>query len=272
MDDGSARLPIGVFDSGIGGLTVLRALLAVMPEEDFLYLGDTARLPYGTKTAATVERYALQAGGELVRRGIKCLVVACNTASSAALPALRAAYATLPVLGVIDPGAAAAAAASASGRIGVLATEATVRSGAYERAIHARRPDARVTSIPATLFVALAEEGWVDGEVAMLTARRYLDELHAAAGEVDTLVLGCTHFPPFAPLLRRLLPTGCAIVDSAATTALAVREALAGSAHAVAPSPPRLLATDGLERFARVGSRFLGAPLDAARIERVDLG
>ncbi len=169
------------------------------------------------------------------------------------------------------PALAAAVASSASGRIGVLATEATVRSGAYERAILALRPDARITSIPATLFVALAEEGWIDGDVATLTARRYLDELHATAGEVDTLVLGCTHFPPFVPLLRRLLPSGCAIVDSAATTAFAVREALAGSRRDADPAPPRLLATDGLERFARVGSRFLGSTLDPARIERVDL-
>jgi glutamate racemase len=266
-----SQLPIGVFDSGIGGLTVLRALLQSMPGERFLYLGDTARLPYGTKTAATVERYALQAGGELVRRGIKCLVVACNTASSAALPALRAAYAPLPVLGVIDPGAAAAVAASRSGRIGVLATEATVRSGAYERAILALRPDAQVTSVAATLFVALAEEGWLEGDVALLTARRYLAELSSTAGDIDTLVLGCTHFPPFIPLLRELLPASCVIVDSAATTASAVRLALAAGDSKGASPPPLLLATDGLERFARVGSRFLGADLEPGQIERVDL-
>jgi len=262
--------PIGVFDSGIGGLTVLRALLEALPGEQFLYLGDTARLPYGTKTAATVERYALQAGSELVRRGIKCLVVACNTASSAALPMLRRHFAPLPVQGVIEPGAAAAVAASRGGRIGVLATEATVRSGAYEQAIHALRPDARVTSIAATLFVALAEEGWTDGEVAMLTARRYLEELRAASGGIDTLVLGCTHFPPFMPLFRELLPPDCAIVDSAQTTAAAVRAALP-AARRTAPGPLRLLATDGLERFARVGGHFLGHALDPAQIERVDL-
>jgi len=265
-----SSLPIGVFDSGIGGLTVLRALRQAMPGERFVYLGDTARLPYGTKTAGTVARYALQAGGELVRRGIKCLVVACNTASSAALPALREAYAPLPVLGVIDPGAVAAVQASRTGRIGVLATEATVRSGAYERAILALRPDAQVTSVPATLFVALAEEGWIDGDVATLTARRYLAELATAAGAFDTLVLGCTHFPPFVPLLRELLPPGCVIVDSAATTAMAVRQLFAAEGLPAAPAP-RLLATDGLERFARVGSRFLGATLDPGDIERVDL-
>lgn len=251
---------------------MLRALRSAMPGESFLYLGDTARLPYGTKTAGTVERYALQAGGELVRRGIRCLVVACNTASSAALPALRAAFAPLPVIGVIEPGAAAAVQASASGRIGVLATEATVRSKAYERAILAQRSDARVTAIPATLFVALAEEGWTEGEVAELTARRYLAELAEASGGIDTLVLGCTHFPPFERLLQSLLPAGCRVVDSAATTALAVQRLLPQLPAAGELTPSlRLLATDGLERFARVGSRFLGEPLDAGAIERVDL-
>jgi glutamate racemase len=266
-----ADLPIGVFDSGIGGLTVLRALERELPDEEFLYLGDTARLPYGTKTAQTVERYALQAGGELVRRGIKCLVVACNTASSASLPALRAAFPTLPVLGVIDPGASAAVQASRAGRIGVLATEATVRSGAYERAIRGLRPDARVSSVAASLFVALAEEGWTEGEVATPTARRYLGDLKALAGDVDTLVLGCTHFPPFVPLLRSLLPADCAIVDSAATTATAVRQCLADYTRTPAPGPMRLLATDGIERFARVGARFLGRPIGEAQVERVDL-
>ncbi len=263
--------PIGVFDSGIGGLTVLRALTAALPSERFVYLGDTARLPYGTKTAATVERYALQAGRALLNLGIKGLVVACNTASSAALPALRREFAPLPVFGVIEPGAAAAVAATRSGRIGVLATEATVRSGAYERAIQALKPDAQVISVPATLFVALAEEGWTEGDVARLTARRYLDAFGEGVGGIDTLVLGCTHFPPFVPLLRELLPPGCAIVDSAATTADAVRASLGRVEAGGKAPPPRLLATDGLERFARVGSRFLGAPLDATDIERVDL-
>jgi glutamate racemase len=267
-----SELPIGVFDSGIGGLTVLRALMSALPDEEFVYLGDTARLPYGTKTAQTVERYAVQAGRELVSRGIKCLVVACNTASSAALPALRDAFAPLPVLGVIEPGAQAAIEVTRSGRIGVLATEATVRAGAYDRAIRERLPSARVTSIPATLFVALAEEGWIEGEVADLTARRYLAELEAASGGgIDTLVLGCTHFPPFEPLLRSLLPPSCRLVDSAATTATAVTRTLLAHRRRTAPRALRLLATDGLERFARVGSRFLGQPVDAMRVERVDL-
>ncbi|RYG86916.1 glutamate racemase [bacterium] len=265
------ELPIGVFDSGIGGLTVLRALARELPGEEFLYLGDTARLPYGTKSRETVERYALQAGGELHRRGVKCLVVACNTASAAALPALEARFAPVPVIGVIEPGAAAAVAATRSGAIAVLATEGTVRSGAYRDALLRRNPDVDVHEITATLLVALAEEGWTDGEVATLTLQRYLSELpRSLPRAVDTLVLGCTHFPPFVPLLTTLIP-GVALVDSAHTTALAVRARLAGSERRTAAAPPRFLATDDLQRFARVGQRFLGAPLPADRMERVDL-
>ncbi len=161
-----SELPIGVFDSGVGGLTVLGALRRELPAEDFLYLGDTARLPYGTKTPATVERYALQAVAELERRGVKAVVVACNTASAAAQPALSVAFPRLLLLGVIEPGAAAAVAASRSRRIAVIATEGTVRGAAYQNAIHRLDREAQVTAIAATLFVALAEEGWVTGAVA----------------------------------------------------------------------------------------------------------
>lgn len=268
--------PIGVFDSGIGGLTVLRALLEALPGEEYVYLGDTARLPYGTKTAATVERYALQAAAELARRDVKCLVVACNTASSAALPSLRARHPHVPVIGVIEPGAAAAVAATRSRRVAVLATEATVRSGAYREAIQRIDPGVAVVSAAAGLFVALAEEGWLEGEVARLTASRYLDALSVGDPQgFDTLVLGCTHFPPFVPVLRALLPTSTTIVDSAATTAAVVAAEL--SRHELLrpagrePAPPRLLATDGLERFARVGARFLGRAVAAGQLALVDL-
>lgn len=270
----SDPLPIGVFDSGIGGLTVLRALAARLPGEDFLYLGDTARLPYGTKTAATVERYALQAVEALLRRGVKAVVVACNTASSAALPALAATHPLLPILGVIEPGAAAAVAATRSGRIAVLATEGTVRGGAYQREIMRLMPGAEVAAVPATLFVALAEEGWTRGEVAGAAARRYLAPLFAdAAAAPDVLVLGCTHFPPLTAVIRSVVGEKVRIVDSAATTA----DALAGlmgtrlqpSGHQDGAS--RFLVTDGEERFARVGPVFLGSAIKPGAIERVDL-
>jgi glutamate racemase len=267
-------LPIGVFDSGIGGLTVLRALRERLPRESFLYLGDTARLPYGTKTPGTVERYALQAAAELVRRGVKALVVACNTASSAALGALADAYPHMPVIGVIQPGAAAAVAATRSGRIAVLATEGTVRADAYRRAILQLLPHAQVTSIPAALFVALAEEGWISGEVPAVVARRYLAPLFAEpATSPDVLVLGCTHFPPLAGVIRQALGEGPRIVDSAATTAEALALKLGLPQLEAAGAVPRVhfLVTDGEERFARVGPTFLGQTIASADIERVDL-
>lgn len=268
------QLPIGVFDSGIGGLTVLKALAERLPGEDFLYLGDTARLPYGTKTSATVERYALQAVAELVRRGVKAVVVACNTASAAALPALAAAHPDLPVIGVIEPGAAAAVAATRTGRIAVIATEGTVRGGAYQRAIHALRENAEVSATPATLFVALAEEGWTRGEVALATARRYLAPLFARGDSApDVLVLGCTHFPPMADAIREVVGQGVRIVDSAATTATALARLIEDRNlnRASGGGGARFLVTDGEDRFARVGPVFFGRAIAAEDIERVDL-
>jgi len=270
--------PIGVFDSGVGGLTVLRELRAMLPAESFIYLGDTARLPYGTKSAHTVIRYALQAADVLVARHIKCLVVACNTASAAALHAMRERYEGLPVIGVIEPGARAACVASASGRMAVLATESTVRAGAYQQAIARIRPDARVSAIACGLFVALAEEGWVDGPIAAQVARRYLEPLRLdGADRVDTLVLGCTHFPALKSAIAAAAGDDVRIVDSAATTAATVRTALAQlslllpvQTGAPKAGQMRFLATDGVERFAAVGGRFLGTPLGADSVELVD--
>jgi glutamate racemase len=267
------QLPIGVFDSGIGGLTVLKALMEQLPHERFLYLGDTARLPYGTKTAATVERYALQAVAELARRGVKAVVVACNTASAAALPALRAAHPQLLLVGVIEPGAEAAVAASCSQHIAVIATEGTVRGGAYQRAILQRRPDAHVDAVAATLFVALAEEGWVSGDVVVAAARRYLAPLfESPATAPDVLVLGCTHFPPLVQAIRQIVPPQVRIVDSAVTTAAVLAQLLASrKLEGQGGGSVRFLVTDGEERFARVGPVFLGHDISPGDIERVDL-
>ena len=275
MDPGErAQRPIGVFDSGVGGLTVLRALAAALLGEQFLYLGDTARLPYGTRSSTTVVRYALQAADELVERGIKCLVVACNTASAAALGAMRDRYAGMPVIGVIEPGAAAACAASPSGRIAVLATEGTVRGGAYQQAIARLRPAARVTALACPLFVALAEEGWVDGAVVEATVARYLAPLRAdPAAAPDTLVLGCTHFPVLRAAIAAGIGPGVAIVDSAATTARVTAAQLA-ALRLRAPAGESgftFLATDGAERFARVGGTFLARPLNADEVVLIDL-
>jgi glutamate racemase len=278
-------MAIGVFDSGVGGLTVLRALRRELPGRDFIYLGDTARLPYGTKSAASVVRYAEQAADALVARGLSCLVIACNTASAVALDALRRRYAPLPVVGVIEPGAAAAVAASRSGRIAVIATEGTVNAGAYDAAIRRLRPDARVLSAACALFVALAEEGWTEGEIVDLTIRRYLEPLLQAAAPPDVLLLGCTHFPVLAPAIRQAISQaksqamgeamdqGLAIVDSAATTASVVRNELRDATGAAgSQGSMRLLATDGVARFARVGSSFLGEAIAADAVELVDLG
>lgn len=273
-----SRAPIGVFDSGVGGLTVLRALARALPDEHFVYLGDTARLPYGTKSASSIRRYALQAAAALQARGVKCLVVACNTASAVALDALVEEFAPVPVVGVLQPGAAAACHATRSGRIAVIATESTARGGAYQRAIHRELPSAVVTTRACPLFVALAEEGWTDGPIAEAIAHRYLDDLfpdEPPGSAPDTLVLGCTHFPVLAPMLGRVLGPGIVIVDSAATTAAALAGVLDSRGlrrpHGDGPRTLTLLATDGAERFARVGGTFLGRPVDPGQVEIVDL-
>lgn len=273
------NLPIGVFDSGVGGLTVLRTLRKRLPNERFVYLGDTARLPYGTKSRDSVLRYSIQASGFLIRRGIKYLVIACNTASSVAVDELRERFAPVPVIGVIEPGAVAGCAASRTGQIAVIATEATVQGGAYQRAIARIRPDAGVVAKACSLFVSLAEEGWTDGSIVEAVIHRYLDEMFAQHPQIDTLLLGCTHFPLLLDALHAVVSPAVAIVDSAVTTAAALEQDLvARDLHAPnlnttgqAASPLTLLATDSPQRFARVGSRFLGGSFAPEQVELVDL-
>jgi len=270
-------LPIGVFDSGVGGLTVLRALRRRLPSEPFLYLGDTARLPYGTKSPRTVARYARQAARILVERGVKMLVVACNTASAVALDELRQQFAPLHLVGVVEPGAAAACSASKEGRIIVIGSESTIRGRAYERAIHRRRKDAAVIARACSLFVALAEEGWIGGPIPQAVAHHYLDDLlDGPGGRPDTILLGCTHFPVLAPVIARVVGESVVVVDSAETTAAAVEEALRergllGAGSAAGAESVTFLATDAPERFARVGAIFLGSQIDEDRVELVDL-
>ena len=268
------RLPIGVFDSGVGGLTVLRAVRQALPHEDLIYLGDTARLPYGTKSPASISRYAGQATAQLQGRGIKLLVVACNTASAVALDALREQMKPVPVIGVVEPGATAAVAARPAGRHLVLATEATVRYGAYRHAILGRDERAEVRELACEMMVSLAEEGWTEGSIAEAIIRRYLEPLAELAFEPDCIILGCTHFPLLRAALRSVAAEGTAIVDSASTTAdvaaamLAERDLLN---EQEGPGRLRLMATDGASRFARVGGRFIGENLNADDIELVDL-
>jgi glutamate racemase len=256
---------IGIFDSGFGGLTVQRAVLARLPGADTIYLGDTARLPYGTKSADTVLQYSLRNAAFLMSQGIDLLVVACNTASAVALPALGAAL-DVPVIGVVKPGARAAVAASQSGRIGVIGTPGTVASGAYQAALQAARAGVQVVARACPLFVPLVEEGWTDpaDEVVRSVVHRYLAPL--LADRIDTLVLGCTHYPLLSAAISAELP-GVRLVDSAETVAAAV------AAQVRAPAAPegihRFFVTDSPERFLAVAGRFLGRPVEVA--EHVDV-
>lgn len=268
-------LPIGIFDSGVGGLTVLRAIRAALPNESTLYLGDTARVPYGTKSRESVVRYSTQASAALVHRGLKLLVVACNTASALALSELRTHWRPLPVIGVVEPGARAAVAASSRRRHLVLATEATVSQRAYRAAIRAIDPQAHVEELACSLLVALAEEGWTEGPVATAAISAYLAAAMARpeAERFDSVVLGCTHFPLLAGAIRAGIGPQPTITDSAAATAREVRHALTGALalRASGGGDLRLLATDSPTRFARLGQRFLGATLAASDVELVDL-
>lgn len=270
-----AHMPIGLFDSGIGGLTVLHALRRRLPQEDLIYLGDTARLPYGTKGRETIIRYSQRATQKLVDSGIKMLVIACNTATSAALPTLRKHFAPLPVMGVVEPGAAAAIAASRNKRIAIAATEATIAGGAYQEAIRRRCPEATVIGRACTLFVPLAEEGWTDGPIAEGVAARYLQKIFSEGPEKpDTLLLGCTHFPLFAEALRHVIGPDVRIVDSAATTAQAVEEELHRLRllrHSGQQGASRFLVTDNPARFMRSGSFFLGEELHNNDVSLIDL-
>lgn len=266
--------PIGIFDSGMGGLTVMKSLMKLLPNEELIYLGDTARLPYGTKGAETVKRYAVQCARALLRYDIKMLVVACNTASATALSDLSEALAPTPVIGVIEPGAQAAVAAAPHGRIAVLATEGTVKGGAYLRAIHALNAHAQVIQMACPLFVPLAEEGVIGGNIPELVAHLYLDPILNQTSRPECLVLGCTHFPVLRDVIAQVAGPGPKLVDSADITAKAVQHLLEQTGL-VRPTPsataPRFLSTDAPERFARVGRIFLGAAIPPESVELVDL-
>lgn len=259
--------PVGIFDSGIGGLTVLAELRRRFPQEHFIYLGDTARLPYGTKSPDTVVRYASNAARFLVARRIKLLVVACNTASSLALEPLVS-LTPVPVLGVVEPGARAAA-ATTRGRVGVIATESTIASSAYVRAIQAHRPGTQVFGRACPLFVPLAEEGWFDHSITREVAKIYLADLVRAG--IDTLVLGCTHYPLLRAPIAAAVGPGVTLVDSVTAMADQVEACrAAGSFGKGDGGGLELLVTDAASRFARIATSILGDPLPAP-LQLVDL-
>jgi glutamate racemase len=263
-----ARKPIGVFDSGIGGLTVVRELMDRLPNENIIYFGDTARLPYGTKSPETVLRFSRQNLSFLKEKNVKLVVVACNTASSIALPTLLEEE-QLPLVGVLLPGARAAVRATRNKRVGVIGTTATILSGAYERALKELEPDIETWSLPCPLFVPLAEEGWLDNEVTYLAAKSYLSPLSEYGA--DALVLGCTHYPLLKEVISRVVGAGVVLVDSAQETAIEVEKILddekmrnnfgdSGEIHVYVSDVPYLIK--------ELGERFLGRPI--AHIERVE--
>ena len=266
MVNDSSR-PIGVFDSGIGGLTVVAELMRQLPAESILYFGDTARLPYGPKSPETVLRYSREISRFLIDEGIKALVVACNTATAHALPALRNEL-PVPVIGVIEPGARAAVSAASGATVGVIGTRGTIASGAYATAIAALDPKLKVVAEPCPLFVPLVEEGWMNSDAAELIAREYMKPF--LASDVHTLVLGCTHYPLLKPLLRRVLGPTVQLIDSAAETASQTRFLLEGKkllATGAAPAKHRFIASDAPAQFLEVGQLFLGSAID--RVETV---
>ena len=262
------NLPIGIFDSGVGGLTVYRALHERLPNERFVYLGDTARVPYGTKSLATVERYAVENSRFLQAHGIKLLVVACNTASALALPAIRRAV-KVPVMGVIEPGSRAAVEIADGGKIGVIATEATVQSHAYAEAIAAMGSDAEVIERACPLFVSLAEEGWANSDVARIVAHDYLSEFKKTS--IAALVLGCTHYPILRDIISEAVGPHVKLIDSGAATARDVETLLEKSSlthdeplglyqeRSLCDDLDHFYVTDAAERFAKVAERFLGS-------------
>lgn len=264
--EGSSR-PIGVFDSGIGGLTVVNELMSRLPNEDIVYFGDTARLPYGTKSPETVLRFSRENLVFLKRKNVKLIVIACNTASSVALPVLVEEE-EMPIVGVLLPGARAAVGATKRNRVGVIGTTATIRSGAYERALRGFKPDMEIWSRACPLFVPLAEEGWLDDEITYLTARRYLE--HFAEFEADALVLGCTHYPLLKEVISRVVGGNVILVDSARETALEVAAVLddrnlrSGAARG---GDFTVYVSDIPHLLKEVGERFLRRPIE--RVERV---
>ena len=252
---------IGIFDSGVGGLTVLKEVVKVLPQEDIIYFGDTARFPYGTKSPETIVRYSLEIATFLVKRDIKLLVVACNTASAVSLEALQS-HLPIPIVGVIEPGARRAVSTTRSGKVGVIGTEGTIRSSAYAKAIKRLNPAVEVITRACPLFVPLAEEGWTDNEVARLTARTYLGGLREEG--IDTLVLGCTHYPILKGTIAEVMGSGVHLVDSGEETARSVAEILRGKGL-LRPSTEsgnhHYFVTDVPAGFVRVGNRLLGGRL-----------
>lgn len=257
--------PIGVFDSGLGGLTVAHAIMRQLPGESLIYFGDTARVPYGPKSPDTVRRYSREIMTFLLEQGVKAVVVACNTATAHALPMLRDLF-DVPVIGVVEPGARAAVRATRSGRIGVIGTAGTIRSGAYVRAIHDEAPDASVVALACPLFVPLVEEGWTTHEATRLIAHEYLAPF--TGDGVDTLVLGCTHYPLLKPMIADIVGPSVRLIDSAEETAADTRRMLAANELQTTETEGtyRFISSDDPQQFLTLGQRFFGASIENVEV------
>lgn len=270
IDNRQSQAPIGIFDSGVGGLTVFRAIEQRLPNESLVYLGDTARIPYGVRSPSTIERYSLECASFVQSRGVKAIVIACNTASALAANYLRSQF-ELPINGVIRPGSRRAVEKTRNGHIGVIATEATIGSGAYERAMLAMRSGLEITSRACPLFVPLAEEGWMNHSVTRQVAEEYLAELRSSG--VDTLVLGCTHYPILRPVIEETMGDHISYVDSGEAVADEVAKMLEERGLLRKDGQPRVeefYVTDSADRFRRVAELFLGRPLES--VTTVKLG
>lgn len=260
--------PIGIFDSGLGGLTVLKAVSALLPNENVIYFGDTAHVPYGSKSKKTVTAYSLEIAKFLTARDIKILVIACNTASAVAADVIRKHF-PIPVVDVITPGSRLACETTKTGKIAVIGTEGTIRSGAYTKAVHKIKEGSVVIAKPCPLFVPLVEEGWWDEKITELTARKYLDEVKKSGA--DTLILGCTHYPVLKPVLNRVMGGSVTLVDSAESTARAVRDIL-HKKNLLRDRPnakTAVYASDDPERFARLAANILGKPLKKVYLKKL---
>lgn len=262
--------PIGVFDSGIGGLTVLKEIINELPDEGTIYLGDTARVPYGIRSSETVIRYSFENAGFLFSKGIKLLVIACNTASSISLDAIRNSI-PIPVIGVIEPGAKAAVRATRNKKIGVIGTEATIRSNSYTKAIKAIDESIEIIGLSCPLFVPLVEEGWTEGDIVTLVAKRYFEEIKYKG--IDALVLGCTHYPLLKKVIARVIGEDVTLIDSAVETSHEIKTILEsiGLNREQKGLPLReFYVTDSPERFLRVGEKFLGQKIE--HIKKIEVG
>ena len=264
----NSKRSIGIFDSGIGGLTVLHSIIATLPHEDTIYLGDTARVPYGTKSAGAVTQYSLEIGKFLCNMEVKALVVACNTASAVALQSLKEVF-NIPVIDMIGPAARKAANSSTTGKIGIIGTEGTIRSGAYEKSLKEIKSDLDLVSSSCPLFVPLAEEGWVDNDIALMTATRYLKPFKESG--IDTLILGCTHYPLFKETIRKVMGNNVTLVDSGEEAASELKVLLdkRGETEEEETVERRYFVTDTPDRFLRLATRFLGENI--GKVSHVDI-